>query len=263
MFWGDILTGMAVVALLHRSARIKIVFGVVSAALWGIGTVALSLQGPGGVPMSPDYVTSILERSEVFVFWTGLNALALTHLAPMLVGVALFHLGALHRPTAHLALHRKLAVAGLAVGLAGAIPLCLISAGAWAPPVELGAAAMGLHTLTGLAQGIGYVSMIALWSARRTAAGGAARLFVAIGCRSLTVYLLHAVLLGLLLSAWAFDLAPHLSLSATLLLGLGIWVFCAAVALTLAALRLPGPAEVLLRRLSYGRGTADAKDAGR
>lgn len=262
VYWGDILgvyglTGMAVVALLDRSTRTKVIFGVASVSLWLIGNIVLNLGGgTDEVPDSANYLTSIGERLEVFVFWTSANSILLTHLAPMLVGVALFKMGALHHPANHLGLHRRLAVGGLAVGLVGAVPLCLINAGTWVPSDAVHATALGLHALTGLAQGIGYVSLIAIWSARRApsaAQTGPAALVAAIGRRSLTVYFVHSILLGLALSAWAFDLAPRLTTASTYALGLVVWIVCAGVALLISAMGRRGPAEVLLRRLTYGR----------
>jgi uncharacterized membrane protein YeiB len=273
VFWGDILavyglTGMAVIMLMHRSARTRLIFGAVSAALWFGGNVVLNLGGSSDdVPSSPDYLTSILERLAVFGFWTGLNSVALTHLAPMLMGVALFNRGALHRPVDHVALHRRLAAWGLIIGVMGALPLCFIRAGGWRPSDQIDAVAIGLHALTGIAQGVGYVSLIALWSARHSVVGvaprGCALLLSEIGRRSLTVYFVHSILLGLLLSPWAFDLAPSLSLASSYLVGLGVWLACATVALVLYGYGRPGPADVLLRRLSYGRSITDGEPRGR
>lgn len=261
VFWGDILgvyglTGLVVVALLDRSARTQVCWASAGATLWLVGTVAINL-GPTSdeVPDSTSYWVSIGERLEVFVFWTSANSLLLTHLAPMLVGVALYRLGALARPGEHLRLHARLATAGLVVGLAGAVPACLVEGGLWAVTQEVRAGALGLHAVTGLAQGVGYVSLVALWSARRAhepPRPGLVAVVTAIGSRSLTVYLVHSILLGLALSAWALDLGGHLSVATTYLLGLGVWGGCACVALVLAALGRRGPADAALRRLSYG-----------
>lgn len=267
VFWGDILgvyglTGMVVVALLGRSRRTLAVVGAISVVLWTVGTILTAT--PGGsdvVPSSPDFLASIGERLVVFAFWTGANGLLITHLAPMLVGVVLYRSGALHRPAEHLALHRRLVALGLPIGLLGAVPLILMVTGAWTPSSQVHAVALGVHAATGVLQGVAYVSAIALWSVRRTAAhrtGGPAARLAAVGSRSLTVYLVHSVLLGVSLSAWALDLAPRLSLAGTYGLGLGVWCVCAAVALVLSALGRPGPADAALRRLTYGGALGDA-----
>lgn len=75
------------------------------------------------------------------------------------------------------------------------------------------------------------------------------------------MYLVHSVLLGLLLSAWALDLGPRLGTASTYALGLGVWATCALVALALASAGRPGPADALLRRLSYGRSTVSGERA--
>lgn len=272
VFWGDILgvyglTGMVVVALLRRSTRTKVIFGSISALLWMVGNIVMNLGGTSDeVPESAVYLTSIAERLGVFVFWTGANSLLITHLAPMLVGVALFQIGALHRPGDHLRLHGRLAVGGFTLGLLGAIPLCLVIAGAWDPSDELQAVVLGLHAVTGLAQGVAYVSLIALWSANGSLGAGRSRpatMLAEIGRRSLTVYLVHSILLGLTLSPWALDLAPQLTTASTYALGVGVWIVCASVALALAARGRPGPADVLLRRLTYGSTSAARTTDGR
>lgn len=261
VFWADILgvyalTGMVVVALLHRSTRTRVVLGVLGATAWLVATVALAAGGTSDeVPGSTSYLASVGERLEVFVVWTGANSLLLTHLAPMLVGVALHELGALHRPAQHLRLHRRLALGGLVVGLLGATPLCLDVAGLTTLPTSLHAGALGLHAVSGLAQGIAYVSLVAVWSAGRplgTPLRGPVVVLVATGRRSLTAYLLHSVLLGLALSPWALDLAGQLTVTSTYAVGLGVWAACAALATALEAARRPGPADLLLRRLTYG-----------
>jgi len=260
-FWADILavyaiTGCVVIALRRRSGRVLAWFGSVSAALWLLGNVVLALDPSGdAVPASADYLASVGERLGVFAFWTGSNALFLTHLAPMLVGVALHRADALTRPWRRLRLLRRLAVGGVALGLAGALPLVLIVTGAWQAPPEAEAVAVGLHALTGMAQGTGYVALVALWCARRAPGGDpwGSTPIAAIGRRSLTVYLAHSLLLGLTLSPWALDLGPALSAGGTYAVGAAVWIVCAALALALAAAGRPGPMDALLRRLAYGR----------
>lgn len=263
VFWADILavyglTGLVVVALLGRSRRVHVVLGIVSVVLWTVATFVGNLDPAAGeVPRTTDYVTALGERLGVFAFWTGSNSLLLTHLAPMLAGVALYRIGALHRPAEHRPLLRRLAGVGAAVGVTGAVPLALVAGGAWQPDDVVVAATRALHAATGLGLGLAYVALIALWSARRTAGAllrGPLAVVAAVGQRPLTCYLVHSVLLGLTLSAWALDLGPRLTTATTYGLGAAVWVCCAAVAAGLAAAGRPGPADALLRRLAYGRG---------
>lgn len=260
VFWADILavyglTAFVVVALLDRSPRVRAVFGIVSVTLWTLATFVGNLE-PTEVPRTTDYLTALGERLGVFAFWTGSNSLLLTHLAPMLVGVALYRIGALHRPGAHRPLLRRLAGVGAVVGLTGAVPLALVVAGAWQPDEVVVAAMRALHAATGLGLGLAYVALIGLWSAGRAAGGpllGPLALVAEVGRRPLTSYLVHSVLLGLALSAWALDLGPHLSTATTYGLGVAVWACCAAVAAGLAAAHRPGPADALLRQFAYRR----------
>src|SRR5690606_29876898 len=134
----------------------------------------------------------------------------------------------------------------------GGAPHALVEAGWWTPdPVVAGLATSG-HALTGVAQGVAYVSLIALWVVRREECPSVAtRLLAAVGRRSLTVYLLHALLLALTLAPWSLDLTTRLSLAGTYAVGLGVWGLCALVAIGLHVVGAPGPADAALRRLTY------------
>src|SRR5690606_30527229 len=96
----------------------------------------------------------------------------------------------LDRPAQHAGLLKRLAVSGIAVSVAGALPLALAGIGV----LEVGDAAYGvlntLQELTGVFAGIGYTSLFGLlalrWADRQ---GPGTRLLAAAGRRSLSVYL--------------------------------------------------------------------------
>lgn len=260
-FWADILavyglTGIVVVVLMRRgSRRLGLMLGVVGLCLWCLGTFALTGGGDdASVPSSTDWAGGIVERLAVFGVWTVGNTVLLTHLAPMLVGVALFGAGVLHRPAEHRRLLHRLASVGSAVGVLGALPMALMVLLGASPAGAGWAAASALQAGTGIPGGIAAVCLVGLWSARRragTSLGGPAHALAAIGRRPLTSYLLHALLLSLAFSPWALGLRP--GAIGVLAVGGAVGLVCALVAAGLEAAGLPGPADVGLRRLTYGR----------
>lgn len=78
------------------------------------------------------------------------------------------------------------------------------------------------------------------------------RAVAAVGKRSLTFYLAQSVVWALVLSSTGFGLGATISPTAAFLLALATWALCLPVALLLESRGMRGPAEVLLRRLTYG-----------
>jgi uncharacterized membrane protein YeiB len=102
--------------------------------------------------------------------------------------------------------------------------------GVWQPEGASPFAAGALHTLTGYAGGLGYAALIGLvaahlWTHRGSVVGPIITALAACGQRSMTFYLLQSV-------AWLLLYEPYL-------------------ADLLGRAGLPGPAEALLRRLTY------------
>jgi uncharacterized membrane protein YeiB len=60
------------------------------------------------------------------------------------------------------------------------------------------------------------------------------------------------VAFGVLLPAWALDLGARLTVALTALVALAVWAVILVVAAVSARAGVRGPAEVLLRRLTYG-----------
>jgi len=79
------------------------------------------------------------------------------------------------------------------------------------------------------------------------------RALVAVGQRSLTCYLLQSVLFVPLLSPWALGLGTGAGTLSVSLVAVGVWLVTVLVAVLLDRAGRPGPAEQLLRRLTYGR----------
>lgn len=262
LFFGlDILgiygvSAMVLLVILRRSTRTWWVVGVLALVPGILLDVLLALVDPavGGAEEfeSSAYLWSVLDRLLYFCAGTLYAGVCLALVPAMVIGLGYFRSGALRRPWDHTSLHRRVAVCGLATGILGGAPHAVIEAGGWVVSPTVAAAATTAHALTGIAQGAAYVSLVALWVARTGERPGVgARALAAVGQRSLSVYLLHAVLLAMTLAPWALDLATHLSLAATYAWGLGVWSVCALFALVQHAAGKPGPADVLLRHLTY------------
>jgi uncharacterized protein len=83
--------------------------------------------------------------------------------------------------------------------------------------------------------------------------GPVLRAFAACGQRSLTCYLGQSVVFVALLPAWTFGLGARLTVAQAALLAVGVWLALLLISAVSARAGFRGPAEVLLRRLTYGR----------
>nr|WP_299304066.1 DUF418 domain-containing protein [uncultured Brachybacterium sp.] len=73
------------------------------------------------------------------------------------------------------------------------------------------------------------------------------------GRRSLSGYLAQSVVFGSLPAAWGLGLGAHLSSWSIMVIAVATWLVTLAGAVVLERHGMRGPAEVLLRRLSYRR----------
>jgi uncharacterized protein len=164
--------------------------------------------------------------------------------------------GMLDEPARHRRLLVRVAVAGLVTAVLGGVPFALMTARVWSDPT-LGAvlAAGSLHAIGGYAGGLGYAALFGLLAIRldRAATGPVARGLVACGQRSLSCYLAQSIAFTALLPAWTLGLGAVARLWQAALLGAGTWLVTVGVAALSAHAGYRGPAELLLRRLTYGR----------
>ncbi|MDN5600642.1 MAG: DUF418 domain-containing protein, partial [Brachybacterium sp.] len=79
------------------------------------------------------------------------------------------------------------------------------------------------------------------------------RVLAAVGQRSLTFYLFQSLLLAPLMAAWGLGLAPHLSTWSAVAIAFGVWLLSLPIAAWMDARGIRGPAERLLRRMTYGK----------
>jgi uncharacterized membrane protein YeiB len=159
----------------------------------------------------------------------------------------------LEDPARHRPLLVRLAVAGLAAAVLGGLPLALVVAGVWGASTPALLVCGVLHAAGGYAGGVGYAALFGLLAARAGhRLGPAARAVRACGQRSLSCYLAQSVAFAALLPAWSLGLGAHLTVARTALLAVGVWAVILVVAAVSARAGYRGPAEVLLRRLTYG-----------
>ncbi|SDQ11597.1 DUF418 domain-containing protein [Quadrisphaera sp. DSM 44207] len=275
LFEGDILLpygvlGLVLVLLVLRARdRVLVVAGsaslLVYAAFATLDGVAGALpdaedQGPGAALLSETTVLgAFLQRVVGLASYLVLSpVVVLSFLAPAAIGILLARRRVLERPGEHLPLLRRIVLLGFPVSVLGSLPLVLASAGAWDAGVPGAVLAAGLHGLTGLAGAVAFVALVGWVVAARSARGldapprAAVRAVAAVGERSLTCYLLQSVVMVPLLAPWALGLGAGAGTARVAAVAVATYLLTLAVAVLLARAGRPGPAEQLLRRLTYG-----------
>lgn len=173
---------------------------------------------------------------------------------PVIIAILLGALAAKYRlleePDAHRGLLRWFAFAGVAVAIAGAVPL------AW---IELTQTTGGLlwvwqtiHVVTGIAGGLGYTAIFGLLGRRlQQRASIGVTLLSAAGKRSLTCYLLQSAVLVVLLSQTFAGLGDRINSAGAAAVAVVAWLTGLLCAVLLERANRAGPAEVLLRRFIH------------
>jgi len=273
--WWLVVIGAAHAALLW-SGDIVAAYGVLGAALAGVlvagkavtvattavvgAVLGTSLGAFSGLPRpgtaalpsvaAADPLTAVGSR---LAEW-GQDVL-ISSMLSVVGAVALGAWAARHRvlddPARHRRLLTRVAVAGLVAAALGGLPMALAAAGVWAPGMDVMLLVGMLHTLGGYAGGLGYAAVFGLLAAG-VQAGAVLRALAACGQRSLSCYLGQSVLFVALLPAWTAGLGARLSVSEAALLATAVWLALLLVSLVSARVGYRGPAEVLLRRLTYG-----------
>jgi uncharacterized protein len=202
--------------------------------------------------------------------WIGIGLIAavLTVFGAVALGAWASRRRLLDEPEKHRPLLVRVAVAGIGAAVVLGLPLSLMAAQLWtAPPLGMLVLAGALHALGGYAGGMGYAALFGLLAIRlahRSGPGPATRALQACGQRSLSCYLAQSVAFVALLPAWTLGLGDGARLWQAALVGFGAWLVILLVAAASARAGYRGPAEVLLRRLTYGprRTTPSTTSAG-
>jgi len=270
LLWqGDILgtyglLGLLLVPLfLQRSDRVlKVWIGLLLgvAALVNIGLAVLGQLVPAGVgAMAPQqqaaaetgYLASALLRLVLWLPSPISSLVGLVMPAAFLIGILAARHRILDEPGRHLPLLRRTAVIGLALGWGLGSVQALLHLGVLSVPNP--SAVVSFHLLTGIFAGVGVAALFGLIAHRvGTRRPLPVRALVALGRRSLSGYLAQSLIFVPLLSAWGLGLGAHLTSATAMLVGIGVWLLTVVVAYRLDVAGVRGPAEVLLRRLTYG-----------
>lgn len=284
LFMGDILGayGLAGVVLgwlfLRRTDRtlrvwIGVLLGLMAllallSLLGSFLTPADRLSDRGGGPVAMDtmmgnfaetsFPAAALERIMTWPLTAlGQGLLGLAVPAAILLGFLAARHRILEEPGHHRRFLRRTAVLGIAVGWLGGLPLALAQIELWDLAEAQGDFLTFPHMFTGLCGGLGYIALIALVAHRvqQRGVGPIATAISATGKRSLSAYLAQSVLSAPILTAWGLGLGAHLTSWTMFLFAIGVWALTVVAAFALERAGRRGPAEVLLRRLTYRNGS--------
>jgi uncharacterized membrane protein YeiB len=269
LLWpGDIVGAYGLLAVLMAgllvggSDRRLLITAGVGVALVTLLYAGSALPVPGRTPQLlpsmtiPDAGPALAARA---VEWVGVGLLvqALGVFAAVALGARAARLRLLDEPQRHPVRLRRTAVAGVSTAVLGGLPLALVTAGVWAsPPMLLLLVAGALHALSGYAGGLGYAALFGLLAIRiaeHGRQGPVLRAVQACGQRSLSCYLAQSVAFVALLPAWTLGVGAHARVWQAALIGLGTWLVILVIAALSDRAGYRGPAEVVLRRLTYGR----------
>jgi uncharacterized protein len=192
----------------------------------------------------------------------GFTVQALGVYAAVLLGAWAARRGFLDEPGMHRALLVRVAVGGIGTAVLLGLPMALMAAELWtSPPIAAISVAGSLHAVAGYAGGLGYAALFGLLAIRvapRTCTVTYA--LAACGQRSLSCYLAQSVAFVALLPAWTLGLGADAQLWQAALVAIGAWLVILLVAAASARAGYRGPAEILLRRLTYGPRPATQPD---
>ncbi|RSM48051.1 hypothetical protein DMB66_46885 [Actinoplanes sp. ATCC 53533] len=272
LYYGDFLGAYGIVGivmtlvLLRRGDKVhRIVL-----ALWALTAVEVlaigvflmgGLAGAGGsAPLpaehvdslaAPGYAASVLDRLGEWPVHT------LT-VVPFIIITWLGMWAARRRVLDEPARHRRLlgwtAVIGLGLAVAGGLPAALIGAGWLSADEPAAGLALLLHGASGMFAGPGYVAVFALIAMRVTRPGPVVAALVALGRRSLSGYLFQSVAWLVLLAPYTLALGDRFGspTAGALIIAVVVWLATVLLARLLDRRDQAGPAEIVLRRLTYG-----------
>ncbi|MFB4294442.1 DUF418 domain-containing protein [Nonomuraea sp. ATR24] len=265
LFFGDILgayglVGLVLVGFIRRSDRalfwaagISTVLHVAVLGLFGLLTVTAE-KGDTPAAMADPMEAAVMRM----IGWSGMTPtyFAVSVVPAFLLGIWAARRRLLEQPAEHRALLRRVGVIGTLIAVVGAVPLTLMDTRIWDATDAIGITAYALHSVTGIAGGLAYAALIGLAVAgreRHARPGAVTRALAACGQWSLTCYLLQSVVFVALFAPYFGGLGTQLGDAAASGVAVVTWLFTVVLAATLSRTGRRGPAETLLRRLTYRR----------
>ena len=280
LYFGDFLAAYGIVGmistllLLNRGDKFhKIVlwiwgFQVVYVIVFGVMAVLsiLNSSGPAQeLTNSPNpsleatsYGASLIHRLQE---WPLHTAFVLGFVVIVWLGIWAARKQLLENPRDHRQLLTRVATVCLGITVLGGLPLGLVSAGWLHVDAEAVDKLTFLHNLSGQFGGPGYIALFALWVGRLTAKRSTEQLGLpivaisALGQRSLSGYLFQSVAWMVLLAPFTLHLGDRFGSTAFTAAGVAVlvWTVSVVAAYQMKKHSYRGPAETLLRRLTYGR----------
>jgi uncharacterized protein len=256
LYVGDIVAAYGLLALLLVAAVrwkewvLLTLAGLIFVVLSLPGEADASLaEGPDPTMMPPDPITAFVERAAAWPVLVPMEAVGL--LVPFLLGIVAARRRLLEEPDRHRVLLGVVAAVGIGAAIVGGLPLGLTAAGVLPAGADPGLL-VSLHDSTGYLGGPGYAAALGLLAARiGERRRPVTRAVTAVGQRSLTCYLSQSVVWTLVFAPYALDLSDDLGVTSTAALAIATWLVTVGIAELMRRKGVRGPAEVLLRRLTY------------
>ena len=266
IFTGDVIGAYGLIAVLlagvlvYRRKIWMIVVGGATAliGLWSAVAVGSILESAGGsgadglggegarLTFSVWYPLSSLARWPVSTVVFAFTSYAVVC---VLIGARLADSDLLSHPDRHRGRLLGGGVAGILVGVVGAVPYLLLTHGSLPP--HLGGAAVLVSSLSGVAGAFGWLCLLAAWAGpgRPGPLRGARWVLAAVGKRSMTAYVGQSVLFLAIVGSLVLMHVGPVGEAAGELIAVLVWAAVAAFCVVLErAGRARGPLEVLLRR---------------
>lgn len=264
LFAGDVIGAYGLLAVLLAGwvIRLRDRALLLVVALWTILATAFGALQNMPVPESAGTALPSMSSTDPLLAagrrvteWSALTVIfpVLGLLPALLLGVWAARRRLLDEPERCRRVLRRAAVLGVALAVLGGLPLALM-ANSWWPQPSLTALLLAgaAHALTGYAGGVGYAAIAGLIAVRaRGRRGRLSTALVAVGQRSMTCYLLQSVVFVATLAAYGGGLGDRLGLATTAALAVATWALTVLLATLMARRGVRGPAEVILRRLTY------------
>ena len=267
LYSGDVISSYGVITVLFAGAVVwsgRRLWTIAAIALVGGSALTAVLQLGGGVapplPVGTTLLDSALTRT------TGLPILLILApigVAPVFIGIWAARMRLLEQPERFRPLLRRVAVLGFPIAVLGALPITLQAVDVWHPQsTAVIAAGFTLFSITGLVGGVAYAALIALVAIRiGDRRGPVTMALVACGRRSMTFYIAQSPFWLVLIEPSLIGLHGELGAATAAGIAIAIWVVTVIMADLLQRAGLRGPAEALIRRLTYGPRPAAAPTA--